>query len=169
MASTRYIASNGGIAQGFIFYGPFDSLEDAQEFRQEAGPEDWTIMPLHRPAELFEADAEPRFYSAVEDNGGGLSLFVFSDKSRESCIYAHSGYEEIPGQLSEDIGALRQGDSTEGWNITNPMPQETWDQMATFISAGNGGAHIIADEAGILPAEDMGAAGCLEFYSSKDA
>lgn len=169
MTSTRYIASNGGIAQGFIFYGPFDSLEDAQEFRREAGPEDWTILPLHRPAELFEADAEPRFYNAVEDNGGGLHLFVFADASRESCIYAHSGYEEIPGQLSEDIGALRQGDSTEGWNITNFTPQEAWEEMEAAIAQRNGGAAIIADETGPVPADQMGAAGCLEFYSSKDA
>lgn len=53
-------------------------------------------------------------FEVFEDNGGGLHFFVFDDDNE--CIYGHSGYELNPGQLSEDIVALRKGEDPLLWD-----------------------------------------------------
>lgn len=99
-------------------------------------------------------------YTVIEDNGGGLSLYVFRG---QQCIYAHDGYEFTPGQLSQDIAALDKGSDTSDWDGNTNDPQALWDEMEQFvtgyntIASGGRGHHHIYPQA-------MGAAGKMEFY-----
>ena len=45
-------------------------------------------------------------YKVIEDNGGGLHLYVFSGRR---CIWAHTGYEYSPGNLTADLDSLENG------------------------------------------------------------
>lgn len=106
-------------------------------------------------------------YKVIEDNGGGLALVVFAEDG-ETVEYIHAGYEYNPGQLTEDLEALKNGDDparewdgneldgTEG--IENPEDMESWfpwNQKGV-------GWETVADNGGIYP-EDMGAAARAEF------
>lgn len=106
-------------------------------------------------------------YKVIEDNGGGLALVVFAEDG-ETIEYIHSGYEYNPGQLTEDLENLKNGDdpardwdgneldSTEG--MENPEDLESWfprDQKGT-------GWEVVADNDGIYP-DDMGGAASQEF------
>jgi hypothetical protein len=69
-------------------------------------------------------------YRVIEDNGGGLHLFVFDDQDR--VIFAHSGYEYNPGQLSQDLDALDTGDDTSDWDGNSDDPQGEWDALGVY-------------------------------------
>jgi hypothetical protein len=62
-------------------------------------------------------------YQVIEDNGGGLHLYIFD---RNKCIYAHSGYEYSPGQLSQDISALMEGEDPRQWEGGEENPEEEY-------------------------------------------
>ena len=105
-------------------------------------------------------------YKVIEDNGGGLTLVVFS-RDGETIEYIHTGYEYNQGQLTEDLEALRAGENPvtdwdgnelEETDLDNPEDIESWfpwDQKGT-------GWEVVADNDGIYT-EDMGAAARLEF------
>lgn len=106
-------------------------------------------------------------YKVIEDNGGGLALVVFAEDG-ETIEYIHSGYEYNPGQLTEDLEALKNGDdpakdwdgneldSTEG--MENPEDLESWFPW----SQKGQGWEVVADNDGIYP-EDMGGSASREF------
>ena len=106
-------------------------------------------------------------YKVIEDNGGGLALVVFAEGG-ETIEYIHSGYEYNPGQLTEDLENLKNGDdpakdwdgneldSTEG--MENPEDLESWFPW----SQKGQGWEAVADNDGIYP-EDMGGAASQEF------
>jgi len=103
-------------------------------------------------------------YSVIEDKAGSLTLYVFADVTREVCIYARGGYESIPGQLSQDIVALRAGlDPVAAWDGGDEDSQASWNAL-TEEGRRYGEWTIIADEDGIIPAEQMGVMGRREFY-----
>ena len=106
-------------------------------------------------------------YMVIENNGGGLALVVFADDG-ETIEYIHTGYEYNPGQLSEDLENLKNGDdpaedwegneldSTEG--MENPEDLENWfpwEQKGT-------GWEVVADNNGTYP-EYMETASKIEF------
>lgn len=103
------------------------------------------------------------YYSVIEDNAGGLHLYVFGGAAAETCVYACHGYERRPGALLADITKLELGDDTSAWD-GDEDPQAAWDAW-TF---GPNGWTQIADEDGPVPKENMGAAGRREFYGNPD-
>jgi hypothetical protein len=56
-------------------------------------------------------------WQVIEDNGGGLHLFVYGDGGIDGgvVIYAHSGYEYNKRQLSTDLNDLDAGGDVAGW------------------------------------------------------
>lgn len=102
-------------------------------------------------------------YIVIEDNGGGLTLVVFAQDG-ETIEYIHTGYEYNPGQLTEDLESLKNGDDpAEDWDsneLGSELPKDfeswfPWDQKGT-------GWEVVADNDGIYP-EDMGTAAKNEF------
>ena len=102
-------------------------------------------------------------YKVIEDNGGGLTLVVFA-QDEETIEYVHTGYEYNPGQLTEDLENMKNGDDPardwEGNELGSELPKDfeswfSWDQKGT-------GWEVVADNDGIYP-EDMGAAAKEEF------
>lgn len=98
-------------------------------------------------------------YKVIEDNGGGLHLFVFGSKNK--VIYAHAGYEYTPGQLTEDIIALNDGSDPREYDGNEEDPQACWDSLDDE-SYRNGGWKIVADNDGIYHGV-MGRAAQREF------
>ena len=105
-------------------------------------------------------------YKVIEDNGGGLTLVVFAEDG-ETIDYIHTGYEYNPGQLTEDLENLKDGDdpkrdwdgnALEDAEMENPEDLESWfpwDQKGI-------GWEVVADNDGNYP-EVMGAAAEEEF------
>lgn len=65
-------------------------------------------------------------YRVIENNGGGLSLFVFWGGS---VIYSHSEYEYNPGQLSQDLDELDKGTEIPTWEGNSENPQDEWNDL----------------------------------------
>jgi hypothetical protein len=101
-------------------------------------------------------------YKVTEDNGGGLSLFVFWGRK---AIYTHSGYEMVRGQLSMDLEALDAGTDLADWEGGEENPQATWAELTEnptgweLVAAGANGKRKLN------PAR-MGRAAQLEFEVS---
>lgn len=69
-------------------------------------------------------------YQVIEDNGGGLYLFVFGGRGR--IVYASSGHEYRPGSLaSDDIPALEDGDDTSTWEGGEDNPKAAYDTLTS--------------------------------------
>ena len=105
-------------------------------------------------------------YMVVEDNGGGLTLVVFAADG-ETIEYIHSGYEYNPGQLTEDLEALKNGDDpAKDWdgNDLNNAEMEAPEDLESWFPWNQKGVgwETVADNGGIYP-EDMGAAARAEF------
>ena len=69
--------------------------------------------------------------SVVEDNAGGLYLFVFGAGGINGgrVIWAHAGYEYVPGQLSQDVAALIEGCDPREWENCMDNMQTVYDNM----------------------------------------
>jgi hypothetical protein len=104
-------------------------------------------------------------YTVLEDGGGGLYLFVFAGPSRKRVIFAHSGYEYVQGQLTNDIANLKAGDDTSDWENCEEDPQGLWK---AYLESSDQEWKWIADEDGIVPADNMGGSGQEEFYPDLD-
>jgi hypothetical protein len=59
----------------------------------------------------------------IEDNGGGLALFVKED---EKIVYGHS-YDGGGKQILEDIAAYIENHDTSDWDGNMDDPQEAYD------------------------------------------
>lgn len=69
---------------------------------------------------------ETKYYAKViEDNGGGLSLYIM-DTDTNRCIYACYGYQHQPGLLTQDLKTLQEDDSIEGWKGNNREMVAEW-------------------------------------------
>lgn len=104
-------------------------------------------------------------YQVVEDNGGGLHLFVFRGRK---VVYASSGHEYRPGSLvNADLPALEAGDDTSSWDGNIANPQAAYDELTAYehgweiVAEGNTGQRKLH------PAR-MGRAAQLEFGVSDD-
>jgi hypothetical protein len=85
-------------------------------------------------------------YKVVEDNGGGLSLYVFWGGK---VVYSHSGYEYNHGQLTYDLDTLDAGTNVKGWDGCEANPQESYDNITSYeygwevvVSGGSGNRHL---------------------------
>jgi len=94
-------------------------------------------------------------YEVIEDNGGGLHLFVFGEDGIVE--YAASGieYNPEPGCLYRDIKAIKDGADpvSEGWDTgsldgSEISPQEYYEEF-DVESGRNGGWAVVADNDGI--------------------
>ena len=94
-------------------------------------------------------------YEVIEDNGGGLMLYVFADDGNVE--YAH-GYEGS-GCLLHDIEAIENGaDPAHDWDGNEEDPQAYYDSITSFEH----GWKVVADNEGLYP-EKMGNSARLEF------
>ena len=106
-------------------------------------------------------------YKVIEDNGGGLTLMVFAQDGK-TIEYIHTGYEYNPGQLAEDLEAMKSGDDPskdwDGNDMNNYDGEEDpKDLEAWFPWEQKGqGWEVVADNSGVYT-EDMGSAARLEF------
>lgn len=90
-------------------------------------------------------------FEVVEDNGGGLTLFVFGEDGR--VIYAHTGYEYIKGQLREDLENLADGDDPTSWDGCLEDMELAYNELQNPIDS-----CVVADNDGIYPDKFGGAA-----------
>lgn len=84
-------------------------------------------------------------YEVYETNGGCLILVVFGDDG--SPCYVHSGYEFVPGQLSCDVGLLRNGANpiSDGWDNN-----ELLELGEDFVSDLRSSCCLIADSEEVI-------------------
>jgi len=89
-----------------------------------------------------------RHFEVIEDNSGGLQLFVYGDDG--DVVYAASDFEYVPGNLAEAMKALWNGADpiADGWDIQYKDPQEFRNGF-TEQSQRNGGWELVADENGV--------------------
>jgi len=106
---------------------------------------------------------EKKLYAKViEDNGGGLSIYVMDEN--EKCIYAHSGYEynSEPGRLVDDLKSLADSDSVSDWEGSEEELVAGWKDL----DIDGIGREVVADlsngKLSLYPAV-MGAAAMREF------
>ena len=82
-------------------------------------------------------------FEAIEDNSGGLHLFIFEDASgngNDQIIYEHSGYEYNLGQLTDDIASLLSGGHPDNWEGCEDNPQSDYD----YVTNNQYGFNIVA-------------------------
>lgn len=115
-----------------------------------------------------------RKFEVWESNGGGLTMFVW-DASGENLVYAHSGYEFVKGQLTEDIDALKNGtDPEEDWEgncFFNGTSTSDWEEFggleAVYNDISNSeDCEMVADNGGIYR-ENMGRSALEAFEISE--
>lgn len=77
-------------------------------------------------------------FEVIEDNGGGLHLFVFIN---DEISYYANGYEYHVGQLSEDIKYFMDDGNTNGWEVqtdfngTEYTPTSMWEAYEELTSS----------------------------------
>jgi len=115
-----------------------------------------------------------KYYEVVEDNGGGLTLFVYNEN--KEVIYAHTGYEYLlpSADLRIDIAAIENGDDPTSWDgcwgDNSDEAGTPVDFRASFDdeSKCNGGWRLIADSYGVYY-DRMGSAGKSVFGCNGEA
>lgn len=104
-------------------------------------------------------------YEVYEDNGGGISMFVLDGGNP---IWGRSGYEFLPENLSQDIGALADADpedvpNWDGNGVFSGQAFVAWEDTpagglrAAYLEISQA-AELVADGSGVYP-DRMGAAG----------
>jgi len=84
-------------------------------------------------------------YVVVEDQGGGLQLFVFDTANR--CVFARGSYEHTPGLLSQSLTALVNGSDV----VAN---YATWD--TEILDAAGAWEDVRIDDTGYYSIVAMG-------------
>ena len=99
-------------------------------------------------------------FEVLEDNGGGLTLFVFDENGKVE--YAHTGFEYIPGELKNCIEELKNdANPIEEWDNNMDDFENVYDSF-TEEERENGGWELVADNDGFYY-EKMGASAKIEF------
>lgn len=105
-------------------------------------------------------------YQVIEDNGGGLHLFVRNGRGR--IVYASSGHEYRPSSLlSDDLPALEAGDDTDTWEGEG-NPQAAYDTLTSYEYGWQVVAEGGAGQRRRLYPGRMGRAAQLEFGVTDD-
>lgn len=100
-------------------------------------------------------------YTVIEDNGGGLHLFLFHPGSDTPARY-FADFEYNPGSLAQSLDALDVGDDTSTWEGARGDAAEAW----AYINGHDFGYEVICyGESGrrTVKPEKMGRAGQVEF------
>lgn len=100
------------------------------------------------------------YAKVIEDNGGGLHLYVMDETG--TCIYAHYGYEYRPGALTDDIKVLIETDSVADWEGCEENVAEAWEKLEIDNIGYTKIAAVTDGELKLYPRK-MGAAGQEEF------
>ena len=106
-------------------------------------------------------------FNVIETNGGGLVLVTFAEDG-ETMDYIHSGYEYVPGQLSQDLQELRKGGDpiADEWD-GNEIEELGNDFSEIFPDDEEGTGWKCIAEDGLMHYQDMGRAGRFEFPLSQ--
>lgn len=96
-------------------------------------------------------------FEVIEDNGGGLHLYIFDHNGRVTHAFHNWEYQK-PGCLAENVAFLRAGGQVDAWDNNDPHPQADYDTLTSYPY----GYQIVADHAGTYPAR-MGRAAMLGF------
>lgn len=102
-------------------------------------------------------------YAVIEDNGGGLHLYLFAPGT-ETAATAFDGFEYNPGSLLPALDALDAGDDARGWDGRKADAQADWDDLHKH----DFGYEVICyrstdDAARTIYPDRMGRAGQIEF------
>ncbi len=104
--------------------------------------------------------------SIIEDNGGGLYLFVFENGIDSKVRWGHWDYEYNPGQLSDDIKSLLDGtDPVTDWDGAEETAQEVYDGFNDDVPGWEVVAQVYDGQLHLFPSR-MGAAAQIEFTKS---
>ena len=123
-----------------------DSLYDVELIRD--GSMNAVLQEIAAQYEEIHELKRRRHFEVIEDNAGGLRLFVYGDDG--DVVYAASDFEYVPGNLAEAMKALWNGADpiADGWDIQYKDPQEFRNGF-TEQSQRNGGWELVADENGV--------------------
>lgn len=123
-----------------------DSLYDVELIRD--GSMNAVLQEIVARYEEIHELKRRRHFEVIEDNSGGLQLFVYGDDG--DVVYAASDFEYVPGNLAEAMKALWNGADpiADGWDIQYKDPQEFRNGF-TEQSQRNGGWELVADENGV--------------------
>lgn len=123
-----------------------DSLYDVELIRD--GSMNAVLQEIAAQYEEIHELKRRRYFEVIEDNAGGLHLFVYGDDG--DVVYAASDFEYVPGNLAEAMKALWNGADpiADGWDIQYKDPQEFRNGF-TEQSQRNGGWELVADENGV--------------------
>lgn len=123
-----------------------DSLYDVELIRD--GSMNAVLQEIAARYEEIHELKRRRHFEVIEDNSGGLQLFVYGDDG--DVVYAASDFEYVPGDLAEAMKALWNGADpiADGWDIQYKDPQEFRNGF-TEQSQRNGGWELVADENGV--------------------
>lgn len=123
-----------------------DSLYDVELIRD--GSMNAVLQEIAARYEEIHELKRRRHFEVIEDNAGGLQLFVYGDNG--DVVYAASDFEYVPGDLAEAMKALWNGADpiADGWDIQYKDPQEFRNGF-TEQSQRNGGWELVADENGV--------------------
>jgi hypothetical protein len=99
-------------------------------------------------------------YRVIEDNSGGLSLFVFDENGK--VIFGRDACEQKPGALWADLSALDAGiSSTEGQGGIED-PQQQWDfwqkqpnEWREIVRGGGGNRILLPGYMGTIAKEEL--------------
>ena len=101
-------------------------------------------------------------WAVIEDNGGGLHLYVFelhtgcNAPDAFTFVAAFCWREAVPGSLKEDIQALVLGTNIGEWENGEADPEASWRD---WKHADEGtGWRVVFDECGVRDTEHWGAA-----------
>lgn len=92
-----------------------------------------------------------------EDNAGGLHLVLLDEDA--NFVYYYTGYEGMPGSLSQDLDALMHGDDPRMWesNCKDKLDMMYLEWETNLIADGDTICGIMYDY------DNMGNAGRKEF------
>lgn len=123
-----------------------DSLYDVELIRD--GSMNAVLQEIAARYEEIHELKRRRHFEVIEDNSGGLQLFVYGDDG--DVVYAASDFEYVPGNLAEAMKALWNGADpiADGWDIQYKDPQEFRNGF-TEQSQRNGGWELVADKDGV--------------------
>ena len=123
-----------------------DSLYDVELIRD--GSMNAVLQEIATQYEEIHELKRRRHFEVIEDNSGGLQLFVYGDNG--DVVYAASDFEYVPGDLAEAMKALWNGADpiADGWDLQYKDPQEFRNGF-TEQSQRNGGWELVADEDGV--------------------
>ena len=113
---------------------------------------------IHKAMEILMQTYD---YTVLEDNGGGLHLFLFHPGS-DTPVTGFTDFEYTPGSLIESLDALDAGDDASTWDGRMGDVAGMWQ---AYLDSEFGYAVICYGENGqrTVKPEKMGRAGQIEF------